>query len=75
MPAEKQEVRQHVIGEISVREITVRVCMECGCVVTDTGLCNYDCSLDASPRTPGTFLTRTYERIDKLIREEAPNAD
>lgn len=59
------------IGWKHESEMKVAVCRECGGIIDITG-CSYGCGVDApvSERKPGTYVTRTYKRVDTLIKEE-----
>lgn len=57
------------IGTVTKKKIQVKVCIECGCVIGDTGLCNYGCSKDGDIHQPGTYVVRIYERVDTLLSE------
>lgn len=59
------------LGEITVREIHVPVCLECGCVISDTGLCDESCDYDAKyPRPSETVECHVYKRTDEYVRKE-----
>ena len=56
-------------GATTVREIKVKVCAECGCMLDDTGmLCDYECSQDGDEHK--NVITAVYERTDKFLRDE-----
>lgn len=57
------------IGETTVTRVKVEICKACGCWISDTGLCDYDCKLDGNPRTPQQVATRVYERTEVLVEE------
>ena len=59
------------VGEITVREIHVPVCLECGCVIGETGLCDESCKYDGdAERLPETVECHVYKRTDEYIRKE-----
>lgn len=59
-------------GTVTRREISVKVCTHCRCVIDDTGLCDYSCDLDGEPRGPRDFFLAIYDRVDTFLRDEKP---
>lgn len=60
-------------GERTIREIHVLVCLGCGCVVSETGLCDDNCEYDVvscNERDPETIECHVYKRTDEYIRKE-----
>ena len=67
---------ERLIGEVTEREIHVLVCLSCGCVIGDTGLCDGNCKYDGdSPRLPETAECHVYKRRDEYVRKEPYHAD
>jgi hypothetical protein len=58
------------IGETVERDVTVRVCKECGCEISDLADCSYDCKYDFDRRRPkGTVILRVWRRTDTLVSQ------
>lgn len=58
-------------GQVTTREIRVKVCTHCHFAMDDCGLCSYDCEVDAEPRTSNDFFYAVYRRTDEFLRDEA----
>lgn len=58
------------IGEITVKEIHVPICLGCGYIVSETGLCDDSCKYDADLRSLENTEYHVYRRTDEYIRKE-----
>lgn len=59
------------VGTKSTYRYVSRVCVECGSVIHESGLCSYECPLDGSdPRPRGSVIERVFKRTDEVLEEK-----
>lgn len=57
-------------GSITTCQVRIKICAHCGCVVSATGLCDFECALDGEPRGPEDYFWAVYERTERFVGDE-----
>lgn len=57
-------------GTVTNRIARLKICKRCGYLISDTGLCHFECELDVDGHTPKDYVFAVYEVTEKFLRDE-----